>query len=70
MKKFLAIAIIAGALVACNNSSDTTKTTKDSLNAIDSSASAKKDSVQKRADSVSTKIDSSAQAKKDTLKKK
>ncbi len=71
MKKFFAIAIVAVAFTACNNSAEETKTTADSaVKAIDSTVSAVKDSVSNIADSAAKKIDSTASAVKDSVTKK
>lgn len=69
MKKFLAIAAMASIMVACNNGSDTEKTERDSIQSVDSTAEAKKDSIENRADSLQNRIDSTAEAKKDSIKK-
>ena len=69
MKKFLSVLAVI-AFVACNNNGDADKTDKDSIKSvIDSSAEAKKDSVENKSDSVKDRIDSAAKAKKDSLKK-
>ena len=71
MKKFLAIAVIACAMGACNNSGDSTKTDTDSsIHSIDSSAEAKKDVIDSSAEAKKDKVDSVAGAKKDSVKKK
>lgn len=67
MKKFLGILVIAGALVACNNSADSTEDKKDS---IDSAANAQKEAVDSNANHMQNQIDSNANAKKDSLNAK
>ena len=66
MKRLFLAFAIAGTLVACNNSSDSTAEKKDS---IDSMASAKKDMIDSAADKKKAAIDSSAEHKKDALAK-
>ncbi len=69
MKKILYVLAIV-AFAACNNDASTTEEKKDSTaNVIDSTADAKRDSVENTSDSVKAKIDSTAEAKKDSLKK-
>lgn len=73
MKKYLGILAIAGVLVACNNSAESTDDKKDSLDSlakvqkehIDSSAEAKKDVV----DSV-TGVKKDIVEKQDSLNKR
>lgn len=70
MKKYLGILMIAGSLVACNNSAESTNDTKDSL---DSVANAKKDVIDSSAEARKDMIDSTTEAKKemvDSLNKK
>jgi len=67
MKKFLGILVIAGSLVACNNSADSTENKKDST---DSAASATKDAIDSSANAAKDVVDSSANATKDSLNKK
>lgn len=67
MKKFLGILVIAGTLVACNNSADSSENSKDS---IDSAANAQKEAVDSNANNLQNQIDSSADAKKDSLSAK
>ena len=55
---------MAGALVACNNSADTTADKKDS---IDSVASATKEGVDSTAEQKKETIDSTAEQKKEAL---
>lgn len=62
MKKFLGILAIAGALVACNNSSDTTSDKKDS---IQNQADSAKKAVENQADTTQKMIQNNA----DTAKK-
>jgi hypothetical protein len=64
MKKFLAVLAIAGSLAACNNSSDTAATTKDSL---DSASSEVKDRLDSSTDAAKDRIDSNTEAKKDMV---
>ena len=66
MKKFLVIFAIAGSLVACNNSADSTENAKDS---VDSVASETKDMIDSTADQKMDKVDSTAEVKKDSLDK-
>jgi len=66
MKKLLVVFAIAGSLVACNNSADTTENAKDS---VDSTASEKKEMVDSTADQKKDMIDSTAEHKKDSLDK-
>ena len=70
MKKlFIVLAVASLGFVACNNEG-TAEAAKDSTaQAIDSSASAQKDSVTNVADTVKNHIDSVAGAAKDSLKK-
>jgi len=63
MKKLLGILVIAGAMTACNNSTETTTT-------IDSTVKAVADTVKTAVDSAVHKIDSSAKAVVDTAKAK
>lgn len=67
MKKFLGILVIAGALVACNNSSsESTTNQKDSIqnqadstkNAVQNQADTTKKAVQNAADSSKKAVDS------------
>jgi hypothetical protein len=67
MKKLLLVLAI-GAFAACNNGTDADKAADSTASAIDSSASAAKDSVNQSADSTKDAIDSSAAAAKDTTK--
>ena len=62
MKKFLAVLLIAGTLVACNDSAEGADNTKDS---IDSVANAQKDVIDSSAEARKDAIDSSAEAKKE-----
>jgi len=70
MKKFLAILLVAGSLVACNDSANGSENATDS---IDSAASDVKDRLDQTnasdnaIDSAKDKIDSSAEAKKDSI---
>ena len=64
MKKFLAIAVIAGTLVACNNDAASTDNAKDS---IDSAANETKDMIDSSADARKDVIDSTAEMKKDAM---
>jgi len=66
MKKFLAILVIAGTLVACNNDADSTENAKDSL---DSVAAEKKDMIDSTADQRKDMIDSTTEMKKDAMDK-
>ena len=64
MKKFLGILVIAGSLVACNDSSTAVDNTKDSLDSVEK---AKKEMVEDKSDSTQKAIDSTYDAKKDSL---
>jgi hypothetical protein len=64
MKRILAMFLLAGSLVACNNSGETTGDKKDSL---DSMATERKDMVDSTADQKKDMIDSSTDRKKDSL---
>lgn len=64
MKKYLGILLIAGSLVACNNSAETTDNTKDSLDSVDK---AKKEMVDSSAEAKKDIIDSTTEAKKDMV---
>ena len=66
MKKLFLALSIAGALVACNNSADSTAEKKDS---IDSIASAKKEAIDSSASQRKDAIDSSANVKKEAISK-
>jgi hypothetical protein len=66
MKRILVTFLLAGSLVACNNSGDTTGEKKDSL---DSMATEKKDMIDSSADQRKDKIDSTTELKKDQLDK-
>lgn len=69
MKKVFAVLAVTGFLAACNGGANS-DVKKDSLNAIDSTKSAMKDSVNANADSAKAMIDSAAKAKKDSVKTK
>lgn len=61
MKKFMLVLAVAAFAVACNNDSEKTETTTDSVsNVIDSTADAAKDSINTIVDSTKEKIDSVA----------
>jgi hypothetical protein len=64
MKKFLAIAVLAVSLVACNESGDAAADAKDSL---DSVANAKIDVIDSSADAKIDAIDSTTEVKKDLV---
>jgi len=64
MKRMFVILGLAGSLVACNNSADTTNEIKDS---IDSSATEKKEMIDSTAEQKKDMIDSSAERKKDAV---
>ncbi len=66
MKKFLAILAIAGTLIACNDSADSTDNAKDSLDSI---AAEKKDRIDSSADQRKDVIDSTTEMKKEALDK-
>jgi len=64
MKRIFVIFALAGSLVACNNSADSTEQTKDS---IDSSATEKKEMIDSSAEQKKDMVDSSAERKKDAV---
>jgi hypothetical protein len=64
MKRILVILAVAGSLVACNNSANSTGEKKDSL---DSLASEKKEMVDSNAQEQKDRIDSSTEHKKDAI---
>ena len=66
MKKFLGILAIAGTLVACNDSADSSANAKDSLDSI---ANEKKDNIDSAADQKKDAVDSVTDAKKDAVNK-
>ena len=66
MKKYLGILAIAGVLVACNNSADTTKSINDSL---DSAAKAQKEHIDSSAEAKKDVVDSVTGVKKDIVEK-
>ena len=66
MKRLFVILAVAGSLVACNNSADSTAEKKDSL---DSLASEKKEMVDSSAEQKKDAIDSTTEQKKDVLDK-
>lgn len=67
MKKLLFV-LALGFFAACNNGTDADDKKDSTVEAIDSSASAAKDSVNATADSTKDMIDSSAAAAKDSVK--
>ena len=68
MKKLLFV-LALGAFAACGSGENKENTTDSLVNKVDSSAEAKKDTVDAHADSAKAAIDSTASAVKDTLKK-
>ena len=70
MKKVFAILAVAGLMTACNSGTSTDEVKDSTLNAIDSSKNAMKDSVEATSDSTKSLIDSAAKAAKDSVKKK
>lgn len=64
MKKFLAIAIIAGTLVACNNDSNTTENKKDS---IENTADSLQNKVEDKADSTVNVIENKTDSAKEAV---
>jgi hypothetical protein len=79
MKKLLIVFVVAGALVACNNSGNgDEKQTVDSISKrddtlkhnVDSSAAAKKDSIDQKAQELKGKFDSATKARKDSVQGK
>ena len=64
MKKILLVIAIAGSVMACNNSSETTEDKKDSLDSI---AGEKKDMIDSTAEQKKDMIDSTTEQKKDAL---
>ena len=74
MKKFLAVLLIAGSLVACNDNASSTDNAKDSIDSTASDVKDRLDSAENTGalsdnavDSAKNKIDSSAEAKKDAI---
>jgi hypothetical protein len=76
MKKYILLFALVGALVSCNNSSETAEEKADSieerkdtlLDKVDSTADAKIDSVKQWSEKQEEKIDSAAKARKDSVK--
>lgn len=66
MKKFLTVFVLAGALVACNNASESAADAKDSL---DSVASERKEVIDSSAEARKDMIDSTTEQKKDAIDK-
>ena len=66
MKKYLGILAIAGVLVACNNSAESTGDKKDSL---DSVANAQKEHIDSSAEAKKDVVDSITGVKKDIVEK-
>jgi hypothetical protein len=66
MKKLLVVFAIAGSLIACNNSSDTAESAKDSL---DSVASEKKEMIDSSAEQKKDVVDSTTEQKKEAIDK-
>ncbi|MGZ3844471.1 MAG: hypothetical protein ACXVLT_05335 [Flavisolibacter sp.] len=66
MKRILLMFALAGSLVACNNSADSTAEKKDSL---DSMATEKKDMVDSTAEQKKNMIDSTTEKKKDAIER-
>ncbi len=66
MKKFLAILVIAGTMVACNNDADSTDDKKDS---IENMADSMQNRVEDKADSTKELIEDKADAAKDSVDK-
>ena len=66
MKKIFLMMAIAGTVMACNNSSETTENKKDSLDSI---ANEKKDMIDSTAEQKKDVIDSTTAMKKDALDK-
>jgi len=66
MKRIFVIFALAGSLVACNNSADSTADKKDS---IDSTASEKKDVIDSTAEQKKDIIDSTAEKKKEAVER-
>jgi ABC-type uncharacterized transport system auxiliary subunit len=64
MKRLVTILALAGTLVACNNSADSTEQAKDS---IDSSATERKEMIDSSAEQRKDAIDSTADQKKDAM---
>lgn len=71
MKKlFLVLAVASLGFVACNNESENKDTVDSTVNAIDSTADAVKDSLEVTSDSLKNVVDSTAAAAKDSAKGK
>jgi hypothetical protein len=64
MKKFFAVLAIAGSLIACNDSANSTDNAQDSL---DSVASEKKEVIDSSAEARKDVIDSTTEQKKEAL---
>lgn len=64
MKKFLAIVVIAGSLVACNNDGTSTENKKDS---IEDMADSMQNRVEDKADSTSTMIENKSDSAKEAV---
>ena len=64
MKKVFIVLAAAGFLTACNNSADTVRSEKDSLDSI---ANAKKDAIDSTAEQRKDAIDSLTEQKKDNV---
>jgi hypothetical protein len=64
MKKFLTVFVLAGALVACNNASDSAADAKDSLDSI---ASERKEVIDSSAEARKDVIDSTTEQKKEVI---
>jgi gas vesicle protein len=67
MKKFLGILMIAGTLVACNDSATTTGDKKDS---IQDNADSLKNKVENKSDSLQDHIQNTADSLKDKVEQK
>jgi hypothetical protein len=68
MKKFLAIAVLATVMVACNNDSDTDSATADSIRIADSTRRADSLAAAQMRDTTTVKMDTTVTVP-DTLKK-
>ncbi|MBN9297647.1 MAG: hypothetical protein J0I41_11575 [Filimonas sp.] len=68
MKKLLFV-LALGAFAACGNGTSTDAAKDSTVKAIDSTAGAAKDSLNKKVDSLKAGVDSTVKAAKDSLKK-
>lgn len=67
MKKFFLVFSLAGAMVACNNASESANDAQDSLDSI---ASERKEAIDSSAEARKDAIDSTTEEKKEVLEKR